>query len=106
MFRDAYGFVRELSGQGGLMLFVGTKKQAQDAISRGGRALRDVLRHQSLAWWHAHNFQTIKQSIDRLRKLDETLESEASLEASPERDDHDPPRARQADGVRSAVSAT
>src|ERR1700720_2811752 len=32
MFRDAYAFVRELSGQGGLVLFVGTKKQAQDAI--------------------------------------------------------------------------
>src|SRR5258708_32738101 len=32
MFGDAYAFVRDLAGQGGMVLFVGTKKQAQDAI--------------------------------------------------------------------------
>ncbi len=32
LFRDAYNFVRDLTAQGGQMLFVGTKKQAQDAI--------------------------------------------------------------------------
>src|SRR5437773_2741415 len=32
LFRDAYTFVRDLTAQGGQMLFVGTKKQAQDAI--------------------------------------------------------------------------
>ena len=36
LFRDAYNFVRDLTAQGGQMLFVGTKKQAQDAI----RAIR------------------------------------------------------------------
>ena len=32
MFREAYDFVRDLSAQGGTMLFVGTKKQAQDIV--------------------------------------------------------------------------
>src|SRR6266566_591022 len=32
LFRDAYNFVRDLTAQGGQMLFVGTKKQAQGAI--------------------------------------------------------------------------
>ena len=36
------------------VLFVGTKKQAQDVIARGGAALRPVLRHQPLAGRHAH----------------------------------------------------
>ena len=32
MFRDAYGYVRELVADGGTILFVGTKKQAQDSV--------------------------------------------------------------------------
>src|SRR6187200_567203 len=32
MFRDAFGFVRDRIGQGGQILFVGTKTQAQDAM--------------------------------------------------------------------------
>jgi len=32
LFESAYAFVRELAARGGLMLFVGTKKQAQDIV--------------------------------------------------------------------------
>ena len=32
LFKEAYGFVRDLAAEGGSVLFVGTKKQAQDAI--------------------------------------------------------------------------
>src|SRR5260370_22493909 len=32
LFEEAYGFVRDLAARGGSLLFVGTKKQAQDAI--------------------------------------------------------------------------
>src|SRR5437773_8010331 len=81
MFRDAYNFVRDLTAQGGQMLFVGTKKQAQDAMRE--EAERCGAFYVNTRWLGGMltNFQTIKQSIDRLRKLDETLESEASLEA-------------------------
>ena len=81
MFRDAYAFVRELAAQGGAVLFVGTKKQAQDAIRE--EAERCEMFYVTNRWLGGmlSNFQTIKQSIDRLRKLDETLESETMLEA-------------------------
>jgi small subunit ribosomal protein S2 len=76
MFRDAYGFVRDLVAEGGTVLFVGTKKQAQDAIRE--EAERCGMYHVTSRWLGGMltNFQTIKQSIDRLRKLDETLETE------------------------------
>jgi small subunit ribosomal protein S2 len=81
MFRDAYAFVRDLAAQGGTVLFVGTKKQAQDAIRE--EAERCGMFHVTNRWLGGMltNFQTIKQSIDRLRKLDETLESPTMLEA-------------------------
>ena len=75
MLREAYGFVRDLAAEGGTVLFVGTKKQAQDAIRE--EAERCAMFYVANRWLGGMltNFQTIKQSIDRLRKLDETLES-------------------------------
>src|SRR5882672_8979571 len=81
MFRDAYAFVRDLAAQGGAVLFVGTKKQAQDAIRE--EAERCGMFYVTNRWLGGMltNFQTIKASIDRLRKHDETLESPAMAEA-------------------------
>ena len=81
MFKDAYAFVRDLAAEGGTVLFVGTKKQAQDAIRE--EAERCGMFYVMNRWLGGMltNFQTIKQSIDRLRKLDETLESPAMSEA-------------------------
>ena len=81
MFRDAYAFVRELAAQGGAVLFVGTKKQAQDAIREEAERCGGFYVTNRWLGGMLTNFQTIKQSIDRLRKLDETLESETMLEA-------------------------
>jgi small subunit ribosomal protein S2 len=81
MFRDAYVFVRELAAQGGAVLFVGTKKQAQDAIREEAERCGGFYVTNRWLGGMLTNFQTIKQSIDRLRKLDETLESETMLEA-------------------------
>jgi small subunit ribosomal protein S2 len=81
LFKEAYGFVRDLSAEGGTVLFVGTKKQAQDAIRE--EAERCGMFYVTNRWLGGMltNFQTIKQSIARLIKLDETLESEAMSEA-------------------------
>jgi small subunit ribosomal protein S2 len=81
MFKDAYGFVRNLVADGGTILFVGTKKQAQDAIRE--EAERCGMFYVTNRWLGGMltNFQTIKASIDRLRKHDETLESSAMAEA-------------------------
>jgi small subunit ribosomal protein S2 len=74
MFRDAHTFVRDLTAQGGQMLFVGTKKQAQDAIRE--EAERCGAFYVNTRWLGGTltNFQTIRKSIDRLKKVEEMLE--------------------------------
>ena len=81
LFRDAYTFVRDLTAQGGQMLFVGTKKQAQDAIRE--EAERCGAFYVNTRWLGGMltNFHTIKQSIDRLKKLDEMLEDAQVVQA-------------------------
>jgi len=81
LFEEAYKFVRELAARGGTLLFVGTKKQAQDAIRE--EAERCGMFYVNTRWLGGTltNFQTIKQSIDRLKKCEETLEDPSMAEA-------------------------
>ncbi len=71
MFKDLEGVVRDLAASGGHILFVGTKKQAQDAIKE--EAVRCGMYHVHNRWLGGTltNFTTIRQSIDRLRKIEE-----------------------------------
>jgi small subunit ribosomal protein S2 len=80
MFRDVYAQVRELAASGGVILFVGTKKQAQDAIRE--EAERCGMFYVNNRWLGGMltNFQTIKASIDRLKKLEEMLEDPQTAE--------------------------
>jgi len=86
LLQDAYGFVRDLAANGGSMLLVGTKKQAQDAVLE--EAERCGMYYVSNRWLGGTltNFQTIKQSVDRLRKLEEMLEDEKMTEALKKRE--------------------
>jgi small subunit ribosomal protein S2 len=81
LFRDANTFVRDLVADGGSILFVGTKKQAQDAVRE--EAERCGMFYVNTRWLGGMltNFQTIKASIDRLRKLEETLEDPKMADA-------------------------
>ena len=81
LFEQAYAFVRNVAANGGTLLFVGTKKQAQDAIRE--EAERAGMFYVNNRWLGGTltNFQTIKQSIDRLKKCEETLEDPAMAEA-------------------------
>jgi len=81
LFEQAYSFVRDLAANGGLLLMVGTKKQAQDAVRE--EAERCGMFYVNNRWLGGTltNFQTIKQSIDRLKKCEETLEDPAMAEA-------------------------
>lgn len=78
MFRDACDFVREVAGRGGSVLFVGTKKQAQEAIKV--EAERAGQYHVNNRWLGGTltNFQTLKKSIERMRKLEDILGDPAS----------------------------
>ena len=54
MFKDAARFVGEMAAQGKNVLFVGTKRQAQDAIAEEATPLQHVLREPALAGRTAH----------------------------------------------------
>ena len=66
---EAYMFVRDASLEGGNVLFVGTKKQAQDAIKE--EALRAGMYYVNVRWLGGMltNFKTIKRSIQKLNNL-------------------------------------
>jgi len=81
MFRDAYAFVRDLTASGGQMLFVGTKKQAQEAIRDEAERCGAFFVNTRWLGGMLTNFQTIKQSIERLKKLDEMLEDQLVAQA-------------------------
>jgi small subunit ribosomal protein S2 len=71
---DAYHFIESVAADGGNVLFVGTKKQAQDAIREA--AERCSMYYVTERWLGGMltNFRTIRQRIERLaelRKLDE-----------------------------------
>ena len=66
---EAYNFVRETSANGGYVLFVGTKKQAQDAIKE--EAARCGGYYVNARWLGGMltNFRTMRTRIDRLAQL-------------------------------------
>src|SRR5262245_1919179 len=70
LFKEATQFVAELTSQGKTVLFVGTKRQAQDAIAE--EALRCNMFFVNQRWLGGllTNFSTIQKSIKRLKDLD------------------------------------
>src|SRR5437773_6159616 len=74
MARAAFKFVSDVTGRGGSVLFVGTKKQAQDTIQEEAR--RATQFHVTNRWLGGTltNFKTIKQGIDRLKALEKMAE--------------------------------
>ena len=71
LFREAYSFVRDLIASGETILFVGTKKQASEAIV--DEATRCGMGYVSERWLGGTmtNFQTISKSLKKLKELDE-----------------------------------
>jgi small subunit ribosomal protein S2 len=78
--REAYDMVREQVKNGKSILFVGTKKQAQQAVER--EAKRCGMFHVSNRWLGGMltNFSTIKKSIHRLKKIDK-MEVDGTFES-------------------------
>ena len=84
-FEEAYNFVREISEQGGNILFVGTKKQAADAIKE--EALRCGMYYVNVRWpgGMMTNFKTIKRSIGRLNAL-EKMQEDGTFDLLPKKE--------------------
>ena len=84
-FDEAYMFVRDLAAQGGTLLFVGTKKQAADAIAE--EATRCGMYYVNVRWpgGMMTNFKTIKKSIGRLNSL-EKMQEDGTFDLLPKKE--------------------
>jgi small subunit ribosomal protein S2 len=71
MFKEASKFVQDLSAQGKIVLFVGTKRQAQDAIAEEAQRCGGFYINQRWLGGLLTNWVTVQKSVKRLKELDE-----------------------------------
>lgn len=82
---EAYMFIREVAAEGKNVLFVGTKKQAQESIEQ--EAQRCNMFHVSNRWLGGMltNFRTIRTRVDRLNAIDK-MEQSGQFEVLPKKE--------------------
>ena len=71
---EAYNFIKEVSEEGKDILFVGTKKQAQECIKEAAEKSNMFYVDQRWLGGMLTNFKTIRKRIERLNKLEEMQE--------------------------------
>lgn len=82
---EAYEYVRNLAANGGTILFVGTKKQAQESVyEEATRAGMFYVNHRWLGGTLT-NFKTIQKSIRRLKDI-EKMEEDGTFEVLPKKE--------------------
>lgn len=82
---ECYDFVKQLSAEGGTVLFVGTKKQAQEAVKEEAERCGMFYVNQRWLGGMLTNFQTIRHRIDRLHEL-ERMEEDGTFEVLPKKE--------------------
>jgi len=82
---EAYNYVKELAGNGGTVLFVGTKKQAQDSVKE--EAIRSGQYYVNQRWLGGTltNFETIQKRIARLKDI-ERMSEDGTFEVLPKKE--------------------
>ncbi|WP_099158125.1 30S ribosomal protein S2 [Virgibacillus ndiopensis] len=82
---EAYKYVRDIAADGGTILFVGTKKQAQDSVR--DEATRSGMYYVNQRWLGGTltNFQTIRKRINRLKDI-ERMEEDGTFEVLPKKE--------------------
>ncbi len=76
-FLVAYRFVRSAAARGERVLFIGTKKQAQDIVSQEAQRSQQYFVNQRWLGGALTNFTTIRQSLNRLKDYDQMQETGA-----------------------------
>ncbi|WP_044642678.1 30S ribosomal protein S2 [Risungbinella massiliensis] len=85
MMEHAYNFARDLAVDGGTVLFVGTKKQAQEAVKEEAiRADQFFVNHRWLGGTLT-NFSTIQKRVNRLHEL-ERMEEDGTFDVLPKKE--------------------
>jgi small subunit ribosomal protein S2 len=78
LFNEAMAYLRKLATNGGTVLFVGTKRQAQDiVVEEAQRAGMPYVNHRWLGGMLT-NYRTVKKSIERLKLLESILADDTS----------------------------
>ncbi len=85
MFKTAYDFVADIVANGESVLFVGTKKQARESIYEEANRCEMFYIHNRWLGGMLTNFQTIKQSIDRLNYLN-NIKNDGSINLFPKKE--------------------
>ena len=82
---EAYMFIREIAADGGEVLFVGTKKQAQDSVKE--EAVRCGMPFENARWLGGMltNFNTIQKRIKRLAQL-KAMEADGTFDLLPKKE--------------------
>ena len=82
---EAYNYVKEVAAEGGDILFVGTKKQAQESIR--DEALRCGMHYVNARWLGGMltNFRTIRKRIDRMAQL-QNMKDNGTFELLPKKE--------------------
>lgn len=82
---EAYNFVKSVAEQGGTILFVGTKKQAQDSVAEEAARCGQFFINQRWLGGTLTNFETIKKRINRLKEL-EKMEEDGTFDLLPKKE--------------------
>ncbi|MFG6148887.1 30S ribosomal protein S2 [Halobacillus sp. B23F22_1] len=82
---EAFNYVRQVAADGGNILFVGTKKQAQDTVR--DEAVRCGMYYINQRWLGGTltNFQTIRKRINRLKDI-ERMEEDGTFDVLPKKE--------------------
>jgi small subunit ribosomal protein S2 len=82
---EAYSFVRELAAEGKNILFVGTKKQAQEAMREEAIRCNQYYVNERWLGGMMTNFKTIQKRVARLRQL-EKMEEDGTFDVLPKKE--------------------
>ncbi|MBS4888524.1 MULTISPECIES: 30S ribosomal protein S2 [Anaerococcus] len=81
----AYETIRDIASEGGTVLFVGTKKQAQDSIEQEAKRCGQYYVSNRWLGGMLTNFNTIRNSVNKLKKY-ETMEEDGTFDLLPKKE--------------------
>jgi small subunit ribosomal protein S2 len=82
---EAYNFMKQVGEEGGKVLFVGTKKQAQDAIKEEAERSGNYYINQRWLGGTLTNFGTIQKRVNRLKQI-ERMEEDGTFDVLPKKE--------------------
>jgi small subunit ribosomal protein S2 len=80
LLKEACRFVRDVAAEGGDVLFVGTKKQAQDTVKEEAKRCDQYFVNNRWLGGMLTNYETIRKSINKMKDIDHQLKDESTAQ--------------------------